>query len=193
VSFRPSVLARTALGPAPRTPSPALQRALALPPRPGWCSATEPLSLLWTHHQDLLANGVVATGWVFMANTTMFERGNRSDAPGGVVYGFDPLLDHHPGILQAIGKQLFAFFHLASPPHDPAVRRVAELVRNVSERPFHLLLPGSLTNGAAVYLSTTVLFHHHLRDGFLGEQGFPFLVQPGTRRVPMLVPHTVWE
>lgn len=166
-------------------------RQLRLPDRPDWMSKEDGLNAIWEAEQELLEEGRLAHGFVFMANSTLFEPG-EGDAPAGVVYTFDPLGARFPGLLEEIGS---AVYELHEPSQEQRVairspwhRHLLDMHATGFERPFHLRLPPELSSGITAYTSSVMVFREHLSSGHLQEHQVQVLVGPNAPHPCLLVP-----
>ncbi len=183
------------LGPQPRVLTVEVLGDFARPSRPSWMNSDkEPLNLLWKEHRTLLRHGEVTFGYIYMANSSLFEPGDE-DAPAGMLHSFDPYVQRNPEILESIGNELYSNYADGSPlPQGPWFQASHEAVTNDMNRAFGHLLPPTLTQGHAVYLSTPMIHREHLSNSVLEAHLIPILAarDPTTTGTTMILPYDLW-
>jgi len=182
------------LGAAPREPSEELREAAHLPALPEWLEPPDALYAAVTQHDLLLAEGRLALGYLFMANSVLFEPGD-SDAPAGAVYSFDPVVHRFPDKLERTGGRLFAFHgDTGAPVDDPWLRATEDSLRTGFERPMHERVPPEMADGHALFHTSVMVYRDHLPSGQLTDGLVPLLVAPrGTEpRTAIIVPGPLW-
>lgn len=184
---------RRVLPAPPRTLDTHVIQAITRPARPTWMTERDRLSVVFERFRDIVQHGELTMGAVVMANDAMWEPGS-GDAPGSVVYSFDPVLIDRPDILQSIGNDLFGFHDSDQVPRDPWQRLLLDRLHSGFERTFHQPLPPELTNGFVAYESSCMLFRSHLPNGVLDRRFLPLLVlRSGPPPHPcLMVPATLW-
>lgn len=188
-------LARLAhrLGAPPRPTTAALAEAFHLPVLPGWLGEQDGLYHQVRLRDALMQRGELALGAFFMANTVLWEDGD-TDAPAGVVYSFDPVLQRFPERLAAIGTALYRFHEYAGePPVDPWRRLVLDQLHSGYERPLHERVPPELASGRVAYHTSLMVFREHLPTGRITGRWVPLLVLREGPCPAMIVPSRLWS
>lgn len=170
------------IGPAPRTPW------FQLPGKPPWMLAApdDLLHELWSEADTIQREGVPVLGRIYMANSVLFEAG-RADAPAGVVYSFDPVLQAFPRWLDDLADRMYAMHEADTSPETPWARYTQDLVWSGTKRCFHRRLPPEISGGPIVYHSTLMVFRDHLAERRLTSMEVPLIVHRDTR-LALIVP-----
>lgn len=146
-------------------------------PTPAWMPPHDDFRVLYRNLEQILEEGELTWGVVFMANSELWEAG-EADLPMGLLYSFDPWFQRRPERLMPIAERVFAFHESEkAPPRRPWERAVFDSVHTGYKRIFHLELPPSLSGGRVVYESSTMAPRSYLPDGVLGDSLLPLLVQ----------------
>lgn len=185
---------RHRLGPPPRANDDALTQAFALPERPEWVKPPDNLLLTWARHYDVLRDGRVMIGAVYVANSLLWRHGCPV-APGGVVYTSDRTLERALGTLEGAAGRMYELGYGAQPEplepqSDPWLRYTQDLVRAEYARPMNALVPPAIAQGYAMYHATLAVFPTFLPHGYLTARVVPLLVIEGAP--PLLVPSALW-
>ncbi len=145
----------------------------------------------------ILRRGRLARGYVYMANSGLFEPGQTA-LPAGVIYSFDPAVWRQPMLFEAVGRQLYGFYGGQAgwsdkPPLDPALRRLLDDHHTGMKRNCHQRIPMALTGGWTLYYGDVMGFREHLPGGCLLLQHLPLLVDlTHTPPLAMIVPAEFW-
>lgn len=160
----------------PRTLDPEAVEAFTLPSLPPWWSEEDALNVIVDRWTELVRDGDLALGAIVMANEVLWSPG-EGDAPGSIVYTFDPVLQAWPDRMQAIVEAVHGFHQYdGTPPRAPWPRLVLDQLHSGFERGMHQRLPPEITGGFWAYESAVMLFRRHLPDGYLNQRFFPMLV-----------------
>ncbi len=180
---------REAVPPVPRDTD-----GIVLPEPPEW-ALEDPLFGIWEHGLDVLRRGEAVVGWMYMANTLLFEDGD-DNAPGGVVYSFDRGLADVPERLAPIAAELYRYHAEADDvvplPAAAWERAIYDSVYSGLERPFHQRLPPSIAGSRIVYHSSVFFFRQHLPTGRLTDQAIPLVVDREETGIAVVAPAEWW-
>jgi hypothetical protein len=185
---------RTRLGPPPRTMDRGLESAFALAERPGWLKPTDNLALTWARHEDVLRDGRLMLGVIYVANSALWSA-SAPVAPGGVIFTSDRALERALGALEGAADRMFGIGYGAQrkpPPlqSDPWLRFTQDLARAELARPMNARVPPDIARGHVMFHSALMVFPASLPHGYLTGRVVPLLVLEGAP--PLLVPSTLW-
>lgn len=155
------------------------------------CGEDNVAAELVPHYRLLLDHGRVVWACVVQADDALFAPGH-ADGPANTVYGEDASFDVDVDALRRVAQQVFALKH--TQPEDPQAAKVAALVGDEQNRALNILLPPSLTGGAAaaVCFTTTIVHRLRLPTGFLADGIVPVVVCPEHTPWNMLLPARYW-
>ena len=164
-----------------------------LPLGPVWVDG-DPLLRLWVDAPKVFERGELTFGRIYMANGALWESG-ESDAPGGVIYSFEPGVSTDLDYLVDVADRIYGLYERREqgvPLVRPWERRVQDQVVNDVYRTFHQRLPPMLCDDRVVYHSTVMIFRRHLPQGYLTNHVVPLLVDRSPGGVSLILPHEYW-
>jgi hypothetical protein len=154
---------------------------------PAWITESgDALGAFYGQQVLLLRKGRIVWGALVRAPEGLLSRGDV-DLPGVLVYSIDPHFDGRPEELRNIGSRLAS---LKTTSDTPALRAIAEQLRDENARPFDVKVPEALTT-REVLMTSFIGVRSHLPSGRLGADWFPMLSHPDSP-IPMLVPCAYW-
>jgi hypothetical protein len=154
---------------------------------PAWIAESgDALAAFYGQQVLLLRKGRIIWGALVRAPEALLARGDV-DLPGVLVYSIDAHFDGRPEELRSIGSRLAS---LKTTSDNPALRAIAEQLRDENARPFDVKVPEALTT-REVLMTSFVGVRSHLPSNRLGADWFPMLSHPDSP-IPMLVPCGYW-
>ena len=141
------------------------------------------------HYKVLLRFGRVVWSAVVQANTGLLVSG-ENDLPANTLLSPSIYFDRNPAHLVDIAHSLFEM--KGSPPADPELRRVSEIVTNETNNASNELLPMKLADGHEVYLTTTIIHRMCLPRKTLSDNLLPMVICPEQTHANMILPRDMW-
>lgn len=133
-------------------------------------------------------------GWaaLFVANSELYlPKENASGA--AVIVGRDPYFDARPDHLLRIANRLLKLRQMDLPENlDVATRNTATMVRADDGRPFSRRLPYKLTDGRAVWFTTTQIMRMSLPGKVIKSRLLPLAFKPDCIELNLVLPARCW-
>lgn len=172
-------------------PPPEEERNYWLPPAPDWLlNPHDKLSLTRTRWAEFYQSGELVWGMFYIANVVLWKPGEQN-APAGILYSFDPVIQQDLSLLEDIAYRLGV---LRDPKHPvpPGMQDFAQLIRDDRGRRLQHPIHSALTFGRAVYHAPVMIYRSHLPTRKVVNQPFPLLVRRGPEQPCILVPSRYW-
>ncbi len=132
---------------------------------------------------------MIVWGAIVQANHRAFMAGD-DDLPAVVAFSPETDIADDPEALLEIAHRVFAL--KGQTPEEPDRARIARLISDEQADYYHERVPGSLTEGRAVYISTFLVNRRRLPTGRLTLQLFPLLVDAARSPLVMILPLRYW-
>ena len=133
--------------------------------------------------------GDVVWAAIVKANRALYQPGTQ-DAPGCIVWSFDPYFDERFSDLAAIGRHVSEL--RGTRPADPTLARFTALVEDDYSTPSSDFIPSVLSQGRHVRYQVLSFFRRRLACGYIVERRVPVIVDWQRPTSIMLFPLQYW-